>query len=146
MNDRTDNDPISDYANTPLLNSAAVFLLVLPCFRDGLPLACPEVFGGKPIIRDLRISAELVLSPFAQGVTPEIILKDCPGPESEDLRACTAGSSRELSLRRAPCREHRPAKVYGLGFLQEPCDVVLHRAVDALLQACRAETHRCRSR
>lgn len=38
----------------------------------------------------MRISAELVLSPFALGVTPEIILKDCPGPESGDLRACMA--------------------------------------------------------
>ena len=32
-----------------------------------LPLACPEVVGGQPIVRDMRISTELVLSPFAPG-------------------------------------------------------------------------------
>ena len=33
--------------------------------------ARPEVFGGKPIIRDLRISVELVLSLLCQRVTQE---------------------------------------------------------------------------
>lgn len=31
----------------------------------------PDVFGGKPIIRDMRVSVELILSLLAQGVTPE---------------------------------------------------------------------------
>ena len=35
--------------------------------------ARPDVFGGKPIIRDMRISVELVLSLLSQGVTPEAI-------------------------------------------------------------------------
>ena len=52
--------------------------------------ARPEVFGGKPIIRDMRISVELVLSLLAQGVTPEAILDDYPDLEPDDLRACTA--------------------------------------------------------
>ena len=52
--------------------------------------ARPDVFGGKPIIRDLRVSVELVLSLLAQGVTPEDILDDYPGLEAEDIRACTA--------------------------------------------------------
>ena len=38
----------------------------------------PEVFGGKPIIRDMRISVELILSLLAQGVTQEAILEDYP--------------------------------------------------------------------
>ena len=50
----------------------------------------PEVFGGKPIIRNMRISVELVLSLLAQGVTPEAILEDYPDLESEDIRACIA--------------------------------------------------------
>ena len=33
--------------------------------------ARPDVFGGKPIIRDLRVSVELVLSLLTQGVAPE---------------------------------------------------------------------------
>ena len=52
--------------------------------------ARPDVFGGKPIIRDMRISVELVLSLLAQGVTPEAILDDYPDLESDDIRACTA--------------------------------------------------------
>ena len=49
-----------------------------------------DVFGGKPIVRDMRISVELVLSLLAQGVTPRAILDDYPDLESDDIRACTA--------------------------------------------------------
>jgi hypothetical protein len=38
--------------------------------QDALPQRIttrPDVFGGKPIVRDLRISVELVLSLLAQG-------------------------------------------------------------------------------
>ncbi len=52
--------------------------------------ARPEIFGGKPIIRDMRISVELVLSLLAQGVAPEAILDDYPDLEPDDIRACTA--------------------------------------------------------
>ena len=47
--------------------------------------ARPEVLGGKPIIRDMRISVELVLSLLAQGVTPEAILDDYPDLEPDDV-------------------------------------------------------------
>ena len=50
----------------------------------------PDVFGGKPIVRDMRISVELVLSLLAQGVTPAAILEDYPGLEADDIRACIA--------------------------------------------------------
>jgi uncharacterized protein (DUF433 family) len=50
--------------------------------------ADPGIFGGKPIIRGLRISVELILSLLAQGETPERILADYPDLEPEDLRAC----------------------------------------------------------
>ena len=49
-----------------------------------------DIFGGKPIIRDMRISVELVLSLLAQGVTPDAILDDYPDLEPDDIRACTA--------------------------------------------------------
>ena len=52
--------------------------------------ARPDVFGGKPIIRDMRISAALVLSLLSQGISPSTILDDYPELESEDIRACTA--------------------------------------------------------
>jgi uncharacterized protein (DUF433 family) len=50
----------------------------------------PEVFGGKPIIRHMRLSVELILSLLAQGVTPEAILEDYPDLEPDDIRACIA--------------------------------------------------------
>ena len=52
--------------------------------------ARPGVFGGKPIIRDMRLSVESILSLMAQGVSPETILKDDPEREPDDIRACVA--------------------------------------------------------
>ena len=52
--------------------------------------ARPDVFDGKPIIRDMRISVELILSLMAQGATIETILEDYPELEPDDIRACTA--------------------------------------------------------
>ena len=49
-----------------------------------------DVFGGKPIVRDLRVSVELVLSLLAQGVAQEDILDDYPDLEADDVRACIA--------------------------------------------------------
>ena len=50
----------------------------------------PETFGGKPIIRGMRISVELILSLLAQGESQEAILDDYPDMEPEDIRACLA--------------------------------------------------------
>ncbi len=52
--------------------------------------ARPDTFGGKPVIRDMRLSVELILSLLAQGVSQEELLDDYPGLESEDIRACVA--------------------------------------------------------
>jgi uncharacterized protein (DUF433 family) len=49
-----------------------------------------DVFSGKPIIRGMRISVELILSLLAQGETPDDILADYPDLEPEDIRACIA--------------------------------------------------------
>lgn len=50
----------------------------------------PNIFGGKPIIRGLRIKVETVLALLEQGATPEEILQDYPDLEPEDIRACLA--------------------------------------------------------
>ena len=47
-----------------------------------------EIFGGKPIIRGMRISVELVLSLLAQGETEETILADYTDLTHEDIQAC----------------------------------------------------------
>ena len=52
--------------------------------------ANPEIFGGKPIIRGMRISVETILSLLAQGESVEAILADYPDLEAEDIRACLA--------------------------------------------------------
>jgi uncharacterized protein (DUF433 family) len=52
--------------------------------------ANPEIFGGKPIIRDMRLSVELVLSLLAQGESIAAILDDYPDLEPDDIRACLA--------------------------------------------------------
>jgi uncharacterized protein (DUF433 family) len=52
--------------------------------------ADPEIFGGKPIIRGMRISVELILSLLAQGESLEAILDDYPELEPPDIRACLA--------------------------------------------------------
>ena len=54
----------------------------------------PEIFGGKPVIRDMRLSVELILSLLAQGITPEAILEDYPDLGSDDIRACIAYAHR----------------------------------------------------
>jgi uncharacterized protein (DUF433 family) len=50
----------------------------------------PKIFGGKPIIRGLRIKVETVLALLEQGVPEVDILDDYPDLEPEDIRACLA--------------------------------------------------------
>ena len=50
----------------------------------------PGIFGGKPIIRGMRISVELILSLLAQGETVEGILADYPDLTRADIQACLA--------------------------------------------------------
>ena len=52
--------------------------------------ARPDVFGGKPIIRGMRISVELILSLLAQGESVETLLEDYPELEPDDILACLA--------------------------------------------------------
>jgi len=52
--------------------------------------ADPAIFGGKPIVRGMRFSVELILSLLAKGETVESILDDYPELEVADIRACLA--------------------------------------------------------
>jgi uncharacterized protein (DUF433 family) len=49
-----------------------------------------EIFGGKPIVRGMRVSVEMVVNLLAQGESPEAIVADYPGLEPDDIRACLA--------------------------------------------------------
>ena len=50
----------------------------------------PDIFGGKPIVRGMRLSVELILSLLAQGVSWDALLSDYPDLEPDDIRACLA--------------------------------------------------------
>ena len=47
-----------------------------------------DLFGGKPIIRGMRIAVEHVLANPASGETVESLLEDYPFLEPGDVRAC----------------------------------------------------------
>lgn len=49
-----------------------------------------DIFGGKPIIRGMRISVELILSLLQKGVSQAELLADYPDLEPDDVRACEA--------------------------------------------------------
>jgi uncharacterized protein (DUF433 family) len=57
----------------------------------------PSIFGGKPIIRGLRIAVEHVLGMLAAGETPEKILHEYPFLEPEDIQACLLFAYRSVS-------------------------------------------------
>ena len=59
--------------------------------------ARPDVFGGKPIIRDMRIAVEHVLGMLAAGDTAETILQEYPILEPEDIQACLFFAHRSLT-------------------------------------------------
>ncbi len=59
--------------------------------------ARPDVFGGKPIIRDMRIAVEHVLGMLAAGDTAETILQEYPILEPEDIQACLLFAHRSLA-------------------------------------------------
>jgi uncharacterized protein (DUF433 family) len=52
--------------------------------------ADPAIFGGKPIIRGMRISVEMILGLLARNVSWDDLLDDYPDLEVDDIRACLA--------------------------------------------------------
>lgn len=68
-------------------------MTVLPAGADdllGRITVNPRIFGGKPIVRGLRIKVETVLSLLRQGASQEEILADYPDLEPDDIKACLA--------------------------------------------------------
>ncbi len=48
----------------------------------------PQIFGGKPIIRGMRIAVEHILGMLAAGSPPSELLEGYPFLEKEDIQAC----------------------------------------------------------
>ena len=57
----------------------------------------PDVLGGKPIIRDMRIAVEHVIGKMAAGETADSLLEQFPFLEPEDIQACLVFAHRAIS-------------------------------------------------
>ena len=56
----------------------------------------PQIFGGKPIVRGLRIAVEHILGMLAAGDTPEKILEEYSFLAPEDIQACLLFAYRSM--------------------------------------------------
>ena len=50
----------------------------------------PEACFGKPTVRNMRYTVEMILDLLSAGMTTEEILEDYPVLENEDIIACLA--------------------------------------------------------
>ncbi|KJH70771.1 DUF433 domain-containing protein [Aliterella atlantica] len=55
-----------------------------------------EVLAGKPVIKNTRLSVELIIDLLAQGWLEADILKNYPGITQEDIKACLSYASNAL--------------------------------------------------
>ncbi len=56
-----------------------------------------DVFGGKPIIRDMRVAVEHILGMLAAGESADTILREYTFLEAEDIQACLLFAHRSMS-------------------------------------------------
>ena len=57
----------------------------------------PNIFGGKPIIRGMRIAVEHIIGMLAAGETREQLLEEYDVLEPEDIQACLLYAHRSLT-------------------------------------------------
>lgn len=57
----------------------------------------PAIFGGKPIVRGMRIAVEHVLGMLAAGDSADRLLDEYPFLQPADIQACLAYAHRSLS-------------------------------------------------
>ncbi|MBI4822952.1 MAG: DUF433 domain-containing protein [Nitrospirae bacterium] len=60
----------------------------------------PSIFGGKPIIRGMRIAVEHILGMMAGGSDMEELLEGYPFLEKEDILACLLYAQRLVAHER----------------------------------------------
>jgi uncharacterized protein (DUF433 family) len=76
---------VQDASSTPLL---------------GRITSNPDVCGGRPCVRGMRIRVSDILEMLAAGVTEAQILVDFPDLEADDIRACLAFAARRVDVPR----------------------------------------------
>ena len=64
----------------------------------------PEVLGGVPCIRGLRVPAATVVGMVADGMTAEEILADFPSLEPDDIGAALRYAAEAVRERELPLR------------------------------------------
>jgi uncharacterized protein (DUF433 family) len=60
----------------------------------------PSIFGGKPIIRGMRVAVEHILGMLAAGATVEEILEGYPSLDKQDIQACLVYAYRMVAHER----------------------------------------------
>ena len=60
----------------------------------------PDVCGGRPCVRGMRIRVSEILEMLAEGVTSVEILADFPDLEPDDIKACLLLAARRLDIPR----------------------------------------------
>ncbi|BDA80185.1 hypothetical protein LPTSP3_g31760 [Leptospira kobayashii] len=65
-------------------------------YREHLS-SSPQVMLGKPVIKNTRVTVELILERLGEGLTIEDILAATPNIRKEDIYACIAYSSDVIS-------------------------------------------------
>lgn len=56
----------------------------------------PRILVGKPVVKGTRLAVEFLVGLMAQGWGESEILRNYPGLEAEDLRACLAFAAATL--------------------------------------------------
>jgi uncharacterized protein (DUF433 family) len=56
----------------------------------------PKVLAGKPVVRGTRLAVEFIIDLLAQGWTEEDVLRNYPGLQHDDIRACLSYASEVL--------------------------------------------------
>ena len=58
----------------------------------------PDVCFGKPTLRNMRYTVEMVLDLLAAGMTSQELLEDYPALEEEDIKACLLFASKLMKV------------------------------------------------
>lgn len=58
----------------------------------------PEVCFGKPTVRNMRYSVEMILDLLSAGMTNQELLEDYPALEEDDIKACLLFASRLVKV------------------------------------------------
>lgn len=58
----------------------------------------PDVCFGKPTIRNMRYSVEMILDLLSAGMTTEELIEDYPALEPDDIKACLLFASKLIKV------------------------------------------------